>query len=516
MSRFFYTLVQWGLLLSMVLIAACASLPTGYEKQHSEAIRDTADTSLAKKAAPLLASNPGKSGFYPLPDGVDAMGARLVLAQRAERAIDVQYYYVLTDITGKLLMKELLEAANRGVRVRILLDDISTKGYEDMFASLSAKPNIEVRLANPAARRKTRIDMATDFKRLDHRMHNKSITYDNVVTIVGGRNIGAEYFGADDEFNYFDLDVIAVGPAADQVSSEFDLYWNADETVPVTAFVEPDDSPETARKLQQKFDATVEEARATPYAPALESTVVDILLSDESDDLVWAPAEVLFDLPFGQTNDLGVPGPEILGGILMAAAAQSTEELFVISPYFVPGDAGVEMFRQLRARGVRCVVVTNSLASTDVAAVYAGYRDYQAPLLELGVELWEIMAYPDKPGEQRGASTDRRSLHAKTFAIDRKQWFVGSYNWDGRSRRINTEMGIMISSPELANTMVESASAALPNSAWKLRLNAKGHVEWLDIDEKGGEVVFDQAPQSTGKQRFEAGISDIKAIEGQM
>ena len=174
------------------------------------------------------------------------------------------------------------------------------------------------------------------------------------------------------------------------------------------------------------------------------------------------------------------------------------------------------MFRQLREKGVRCVVVTNSLASTDVAAVYGGYRDYQAPLLELGVELWEIMAFPDESGEQRGASTDRRSLHAKTFAIDRKQLFVGSFNWDGRSRNINTEMGIMIYSPELAGRMVGSVSAVLADTAWQLRLNAKGKVEWVDIDENGGEVVFDRAPQSTGMQRFEAGISDVKAVEGEL
>ncbi len=505
-------------LLLLSLFAACASLPDSdqYVKESSSAIRDTAETALAQQAAPLISAHPGKSGFYPLTDGVEALGARLVLARKAESSIDVQYYYILADITGKLFVHELMAAADRGVRVRMLLDDISTKGYEEMFSVLSANPNIEIRLANPAAHRKTRSDMATDFRRLNHRMHNKSVTYDNTVTIIGGRNIGAEYFGADDEFNYFDLDVAAVGPVAGEVSSEFDLYWNAQETIPVTAFVQPDSSAAAANDLQQRFEASVEEAKTTPYGPALQSTVVEYFLADHGSGLVWAPAKVQFDLPYGETSDSGEPGPEVLGSILLHAAEQATEELFVISPYFVPGDSGIERFRQLRDRGVRCVVLTNSLASTDVAAVYAGYRDYQKPLLEMGVELWEVMAFPDKPGRERGASTDRRSLHAKTFAIDRRRLFVGSFNWDPRSRRINTEMGVMIDSEELAGEMVENVSSSLIGSAWQLRLDQQGKVVWVDTLENGEEEVYDKAPQTSKKQRIEADITDVKAAEGQL
>lgn len=498
------------------LITACASLPSDYEKQPSHAIRNSTDSALAQKVTDLQAPYPGKSGFRPLPDGIEALSARLILARKAQVAIDVQYYYILADITGNLLVKELVDAADRGVRVRILLDDISTKGYEEMFAALSARPNIEIRLANPAAHRKSRVDMATNLERLDHRMHNKSITYDNAISIVGGRNIGTEYFGANSEFNYYDLDVLAVGPVADQVSSEFDLYWNAEETLPVTAFVEPDRSEETARELQQRFDNTVAEAKTTPYAAALQSTVVDMLLAPATSELVWAPAEVVFDLPYGQTSEAGEPGPEVLGNLLLQQTANAEEELFIISPYFVPDEQGMEQFRQLRAKGVRCVVVTNSLASTDVAAVYGGYRDYQAPLLALGVELWELMAFPDIPGEQRGTTTDRRSLHAKTFAIDRRKLFVGSFNWDGRSRKINTEMGVLIDSPELATGLVDSITAALPGTAWQLRLNDKGQVEWVDVGDKGQETVFNSPPQSSSKQRLEANITDIKAVEKEL
>ena len=503
-------------LLFIVLLGACANLPTDYAKVPSTAIRDTGDTQLAQKARPLVAAHAGKSGFYVLSDGVEALAARLRLTQQSDVAIDVQYYYILPDITGDLLLGHLVMAADRGVRVRILLDDISTKGYDQMFAVLSANPNIEIRLTNPFANRRARgIEGLNDFQRLNHRMHNKSITFDNTVTIVGGRNIGAEYFGAGDVFNYHDLDVLGIGRVADQVSTEFDTYWNASEAVPVTAFVIPDDSAESAEEIQRKMAAVLEEAKTSPYIDALNSSIADLLLEENANKLVWAPARVVFDLPYGETSTQDVAGPEVLAGILIEAIAKATEELFVVSPYFVPGDTGVERFRQLRERGVRCVVVTNSLASTDVAAVYGGYKDYQKPLLALGVELWELMAYPHKPGHERGASTERKSLHAKAFAIDGSQLFVGSFNWDPRSRGINTEMGVFIESAELAAGFVESVSVALPNAAWQVRLNDKADVEWVDVAD-GKEVVYAKAPQTSVWRRFSARVSNLDAIEGQL
>ncbi len=506
-------ILQLCSLLLSVFLVACASLPTDYDKPPSTAIRDTADTELARLAAPQL--QPGRSGFYPLSQGVEALGARLMFARHAERAIDMQYYYILPDMAGMLLMKELVDAAERGVRVRILLDDISTKGYEKTFAVLSTNPNIEIRLANPAAHRKSRIDMATDLHRLDHRMHNKSITFDNIATIVGGRNMGVEYFGASDDFNYHDFDVLGIGPIADEVSTEFDLYWNADETVPVTAFVDPDDSEESAQYLHDRFEETVHKASTSAYADALQHTIVDRVFGENSEELIWAPAQLHNDLPYGETSDAGEPGPEVLGSFLLHLTEQASEELFVISPYFVPGDSGIERFRKLREQGVRCVVVTNSLASTDVTAVYAGYKDYQVPLLELGVELWEIMAFPEQPGDQPGAPTDRRGLHAKTFAIDRSKLFVGSFNWDPRSRSINTEMGVVIESEELSGRMVDAVSKALPGSAWQLRLSDKGKVQWI-AQENGKEVIYDKPPQSTAWQRTEAGFTDINALEKEL
>ena len=346
-------------------------------------------------------------------------------------------------------------------------------------------------------------------------MHNKSITFDNVVTIVGGRNIGAEYFGASDVFNYHDLDVVGVGRVADEVSTEFDTYWNAAEAVPVTAFVEPDDSAESAEELRRNISAVMEEAKTTPFVASLKSPIVDDLLAEGATKLVWAPARVVFDLPYGETSAQDVAGPEVLAGILIEAVAKATEEVFVVSPYFVPGETGVELFRRLRERGVRCVVITNSLASTDVAAVYGGYKDYQEPLLALGVELWELMAYPDKPGHERGTSTERKSLHAKTFAIDGSQLFVGSFNWDPRSAGLNTEMGVFISNGEFAEGLVTSVSEVLPDAAWKLRLNDEADIEWVDVSD-GNEVVYTTAPQTSAWRRFSAWVTGMDALEGQL
>jgi putative cardiolipin synthase len=264
----------------------------------------------------------------------------------------------------------------------------------------------------------------------------------------------------------------------------------------------------------QKFQAALKEAKQTPYVEALESSIADLLLSNIADELVWAPAKVVFDLPYKDSTAAGEEGPQVMAGTLVTAVDQAVKELFVVSPYFVSGDTGVERFRHLRQRGIRCAVVTNFLASTDVAAVYGGYKEYQKPLLELGVELWEIMAV-DIKGSDHLVPTQRRSLHAKTFAIDGRQVFVGSFNWDPRSRGINTEMGVMVESDTLARGLVESVSAALPGGAWKLRLNEKGEVEWVDVKD-GKEIVYTKPPQTSVWRRFSAWISGLDAIEGQL
>lgn len=503
------------LVLPFALISGCASLPTDFEKEPSYALRDTGQTTLASRVRPLTEPHPELSGIYLMPKGIEALGARLRLSRLAETGIDLQYFLIEDDIVGDLLIRELMNAADRGVRVRILMDDIGTKGYELAFGVLTANPNIEIRLTNPFAHRDVRVAEVTDFQRINHRMHNKSITFDNAVSIVGGRNMGAPYFGAGDEFNYYDLDAFVIGHAVDEVSTEFDTYWNAAQSYPVSAFVDPDDSSESARILAERFRAAAENAETTPYVKALDSEIVDFVLGSDSDVLVWSQAHISYDLPYGEVTADGVEGEDVLGRIMIDALAESSEEFVLVSPYFVPGDAGLELFRSLQQRGAHTVVLTNSLASTDQVAAYSGYKEYRKSLLEIGVELWELMAFPAKSGDQPGALTEKRALHAKIYVIDRDRLFVGSFNFDPRSFNINSEMGIAIESDELAAQTSEGIRSSLPGIAWKLRLNAEGDIEWLDLSGEE-EVVHDKAPQTTDWLRAKATMMGMDALEGQL
>lgn len=508
----------FGYLILAAVIAitpGCASLPTNFEKEPSYALRDTGHTTLAQRIAPLTAANPGLSGFYPMPNGIEALGARLRLASQAQAGIDLQYFIIKDDIVGDLLIESLIAAADRGVRIRILLDDIGTEDYELAFGVLSAHPNIEIRLTNPFSHRGSRAAGITEFQRINHRMHNKSFTIDNAVTIVGGRNMGAPYFGSSDEFNYYDFDLVGVGPIADQISTEFDRYWNADETYPVTAFVKPDDISEDAAELKARFQAAKENVTTTEFVGALDNYVTDFILAHDSDALTWSKAYAVYDLPYGETSHEGVEGPAVLGRRMVDIITGAQEEFVLISPYFVPGEAGTDGFQNLRDRGVRIVVLTNSLASTDQVAVYGGYKEYHERLLEMGVELWELMAFPSIKAHQPGAPTDKRALHAKIYVVDRKKLFAGSFNWDPRSFEINTEMGIAIHSDELAAQTSGNILEQLPRIAWKLRLSDAGKIEWVDVS-GDTEIVYDSAPQASGWRKFMSGVTGIDALEGQL
>jgi putative cardiolipin synthase len=507
---------RFGILVMLLaLVSACASLPTDFEKTPSYAIRDTGDTYLAGRVGPLVAAHPDQSGFYPMPQGIEALAARLRLARLAEKGIDLQYFIIADDLVGDLLLQELIDAANRGVRVRILMDDIYTEGYELAFSVLLSNPNIEIRLTNPFVYRDSKVANVMDLKRVNHRMHNKSITFDNLVSIVGGRNIAVDYFGASEHFNYYDFDVFAIGSVVDEVSTQFDTYWNAAESYPASAFVEPDDSSEDAQELADRFRASREYAATTEFVSSLDNEVVDFVLGQDTEQLSWADARLVYDLPYGEVAADGLPGEQVLGDILVEAVKGAASEFVLVSPYFVPRQSGLDGLQALRDRGVRCIVLTNSLASTDQIAVYGGYRDYQIPMLEMGVEVWELMAWPATPLDQPGAPTERRALHAKIYALDRERLFVGSFNWDPRSHEINTEMGVVIYDHDITTTEVERILATLPGAAWKLRLNDQGEVEWLDVsgDE---EIVYDVEPQTDDSMRRKASLTDIKVLEDQL
>jgi putative cardiolipin synthase len=471
-------------LLVATLLAGCGTLPSLEGRSPSSALEDTGGTRLARAVAADLAAHPAKTGIYVLDKARDAFVARGLLTEAADRSLDVQYYIWRGDQTGWLLFEALWRAAERGVRVRLLLDDNGVAGLDDTLAALDAHPNIEVRLYNPFVQRRVRsLGYLTDFARTNRRMHNKSFTADGQVSIVGGRNIGNEYFGAGHDVLFADLDVIAVGPAVREVSAAFDLYWNSESAYPAASIVGAA-APEAAGRLQRDFAAVRADPESLAYLRALRETPLAGELLAGRLPMVWAEARVVRDDPAKTLDAKGRTDLLLLADLLRHDDAPVRASFDLISPYFVPGEEGTAALAALAQRGVAVRVLTNSFAATDVGAVHAGYIKRREDLLRAGVRLYELKpsAAQDAPGAdpaQRGGSSSA-SLHAKTFATDRSRIFVGSFNFDQRSALLNTEMGLLIDSPALGQQLAEALDRGTPHAAYEVRLAAGGGLEWIE------------------------------------
>ena len=490
----------------IVAIAGCAGLPANVERQPSSAFTDTGRTQLARSLASAVAAHPGKTGVYAMPSGREAFGARVALASVAERSIDAQYYIWHDDITGVLLLRTLRDAADRGVRVRLLIDDNNTKGMDAVIAMMDAHANVEVRLFNPFANRSTRLaDYAGDFSRLNRRMHNKSFTVDNQATIVGGRNIGDEYFGAADEIEFADLDVIAAGAVVRDVSAQFDAYWNSASAYPAASIVGKS-SPEADAQVLARWDELMREPRAGKYIDAVRDTPLVNQLLTSALPMEWVTARLVNDDP---AKVLHPPERTELHMLprLITALGRPLNELDLVSPYFVPTDDGTRALRALADSGVKVRVLTNSLSATDVGPVYAGYSKYREALLSGGnLQLFELKR--SAPDDSEAADRKRRGigsssdagLHAKTFAADRQRIFIGSFNLDPRSSRLNTEMGLVIDSATLASKLSDLFAQGIPRTQYEVRLAADGQgVEWVEQSPTG--PVIHRASPETGVMR---------------
>lgn len=500
----------------LVLLSACGGVPIDPPMEASTAFDDTDDTYFGRALASQYEAHPGESGFFMVASGPDALVSRIRGAFRAERSLDIQYYFILPDATSYLFAKALLDAADRGVRVRILLDDINVSGREIHMAGLDKHPNIELRIFNPFGRRRFRwLDFVTDLDRVNHRMHNKSMTIDNQVTIVGGRNIGDEYFGARGDYNFGDADVIGFGPVAKEVSRSFDEYWNSGLAIPVAVLVPSGEEVESLEELRERWAKRIAEIDQTPYEEALREVEIEVV-QRRADLLEWSPYQVVADPPEKVLEGASMSHPDLLRSRLRPVVLAASEEVIVISPYFVPGQGGLDLFRQLRERGVRVLVITNSLASTDVTAVHAGYARYRQDLLEMGVELWEMRAQVTLSALERfQLGMSRSSLHTKAFLIDREKLFIGSFNWDPRSVAINTEMGIVVESSLMAGQAVESMRPVFEDRAFELRLDAQGEIEWVTRN-GGSEVVYDHEPETSFGQRLAVKFYSLLPIESQL
>jgi len=441
-------------------------------------------TTLEQWIAPRGAANGGRSGFRLLANGLDAFVARATLIELAERTLDLQYYIFHPDQTGSLIIDRLVAAADRGVRVRVLLDDWGTMDKNDAaVAALDAHPQIEIRLFNPYIHRTglgRLAELITSFTRVNRRMHNKQLIADGVGVVLGGRNIGDEYFSVG-ELDFQDVDVLVVGPLVQQSAQSFESYWNSDWAVPADRLVHADrkESAAARQALQQRCEQLAD----SPYGRALAESSLASELRSQDPHLHWAGARIIADPPEKLKKPPGTRSDAFLGGQLSPYARAVRSGMLVVSPYFVPGKDGVAFFGEQRRGGVDIRVLTNSLAATDVWLVHAGYMKYRRPLLQAGVKLYELR--PEAAGARGphvsgiAIGSSRASLHAKTFVFDRTSVFIGSVNIDARSLEQNTEVGVLVESPEPAAQVADLFDRwASPALSYEVTLGASGRLEW--------------------------------------
>jgi len=475
-------LVLFVLGCGVLLLRHYSKLPSLEGRTVSTVVTNTAETQLGRVVAPLVEAHPNLSGIFPLRDARDAFAARIRLAQRAERTLDVQYYIWRKDMTGTLLFQALHDAADRGVRVRLLLDDNNTSGLDPILAAVDSHPNIEVRIFNPFVIRKPRIGYLTDFLRANRRMHNKSFTADSQATIIGGRNVGDEYFGATDSVLFVDLDVLAIGPVVRDVSNDFDRYWNSASSYPVDRLF-----PHPSMEQLNSLTAAAKRVEATPealqYVNAVHNSSFMQQLATKTLQFEWAATHMISDDP---AKGLGrAKHEELFPERLKQVIGQPRTELELVSAYFVPTIPGVKSFVSLAEAGVKVKVLTNALEATDVPAVHAGYAKHRKELLSAGVQLYELRraATSDVGGKHIGMwGSSGSSLHAKTFAVDRARVFVGSFNFDPRSAKLNTELGFVIESQALAQDIERIFATRVPNNGYEVHLSDKGQLYWIAHD----------------------------------
>lgn len=503
----------------LLFVTACSTLPKDVSKTSSYALVPGEESTLATNLAPLLAQHEGMSGFRTLAQGEVAFTARAQLAMAAQESIDVQYYIWHLDLTGRVMYEALLQAADRGVRVRMLLDDLDTADKDEFLRNVNHHPNIEIRLFNPFANRNIRAsDFIGDTRRVNRRMHNKTFTADNSATIFGGRNIGDEYFDATEAVSFGDMDALGVGPVATEVSNQFDLYWNSKYVYPLNAFKwkapvsESDYTAFRAASLDY-----LQQARKTRYAEILRDVELAKVERISEVDYVWSDWILGFDAPRAiEMNEMTLDTHLALK--ILRAMEQTEEDLLIVSPYFVPGEEFTKFLVGLEEKGVRVRILTNSLQANDVSMVHAGYMRYREDLVRGGVELYEYRSTSNKLRrklKRERIDVEKTSLHAKFFAVDETYLFVGSFNLDGRSARLNTELGVYFGSPAQAANLSDNFEAMMREAAYKIVLDEDGDLEWVGEDD-GKEVRYNREPDTTWWKRFSTRVLSVFVPESQL
>lgn len=437
-------------------------------------------TPLDRFVAPLLREHPGESGLALIASNLDAFAMRALAARHAGRSLDLQYYIWKDDLTGRLLAGEIVKAADRGVRVRLLLDDINAIGRDPAYLAMARHPNIDIRLFNPSRTRTGTIRRAAEMLLravdMNRRMHNKAWIADGRVAIVGGRNVGDAYFDAAEESNFRDLDLLLYGEAVEQTGEIFDRFWNSGVVIPIEALGK-EGSEEDLSRLRESLAGWAESEQARPYFERLtQSEWVRAMISGKG-PIHWTRQATVLSDPPEKARGGGRESWLIAGVIPALRSAKQRAE--ITSPYFIPGVAGTEALVGLVSEGVDLEILTNSLAATDVVAVHGSYAHYRKALLEGGVKLFELR--PDARQEELSLfGSSGASLHTKAFAVDGRTGFVGSLNFDPRSVSLNTEMGVLFEDEALAGEMhAVFAEETAPANSYRVLLE-DGALIWLD------------------------------------
>jgi cardiolipin synthase C len=483
----------WLLVIAFVGLSGCAGLPRHVEKTRSVAFQEPETTTLGHI---VVSDELGKnlSGIRLLSSGDEAFASLISLADHAERTLDIQYYIIHEDDSSRTLLHHVRLAADRGVRVRVLVDDLNTVGEDRRFMHLSSHANVEVRVFNPFTAGRfwtwTRfLASAANIRRINHRMHNKLFVADDALAITGGRNIGDAYFTLDPYSNFVDLDVVAAGSIVPELSASFDEFWNSKYAIPIGSVASA---------------VNTEGASAPLVEPdfSVNASWLEHELNARNVQLIWVPATVLADQPAKIASETSPEEEVTIANDITALMKTAKQELIIMSPYFIPGKQGVALISDLVARGVRVRILTNSLASTDSPLVDIGYARYRVALLKLGIELREMRP---KLGQRHARfhpfRSSNASLHAKALVIDQKIVFIGSLNMDERSAKINSELGLVISSAEIARQVTGLLDDLSTDGSYKVQLDASGRVEWVGGD-AGTQKTWHTDPETSRTERL--------------
>jgi putative cardiolipin synthase len=494
------------------MATACASLPSDYPPPpESVALEPAAETSLGRLTAEFNRLHGTEvSGYAAIDLNSDGLRWRLALVDTADRSLDMLYYLWYDDFGGLALLEHVIQAAERGVRVRIVVDDALFLDGKQGLANLSAHPDIEIRVFNPWASKGIArgFEAAAYLNRLNHRMHNKLLIADNRAAILGGRNVGDHYFGLHHKYSFHDLDIVVIGDDATESSEIFDHFWNSEQVLPADVFVKQSSwsAIETSRSEKLEKFRQAEELAQFPldrrdWSADLEDLVVR--LSPGTSTLEYDRLQPGTAKP---TQD-GVVG-------LTEIAEQAQHEILILNAYIIPGEQMMETLRAATARGVKVRMLTNSLASNDVPAVTAKYKKYRKPLLEAGVELYEFRAHPEiQVGivDTDSVAAQFAGFHTKAAVIDREYVYVGSLNLDPRSIQLNTEMGMVVASRGLADEVAAIAERDMePANSWRVHLDETGELYWESV-----EGIVKKQPAQNSWQRIQLWFFGI-APEGQL